>query len=592
MDPMGSRLNEVVVAVLLLVWTAVACQALDEGRGEPDPIVGRWQWFNGQVMVFDPGATVNGETQNRWRLADPRERKYEVRWAAGRFVDTLVLAPDGKRLSGQNQEGVRVTAERLAPVPRRMRLLVDRARSKRGGDGVILLNVRRLRKAGREVTKPRGVFVRRLNYGLLRSESLREFDVLAVATTDGLYYDQEFRRRLNMSYADEERAAVREFVTKGGGLLMTGNGFRWAQRNRAVSVEAQQAPLAQERMTLNQLAGAFGVMFTAERPSRRDRKNLRIAAHPCYGERGVAELSEILGSGSYCVLSVRPEIEAEALVADGSGRPLAVAFRCGEGRVVAVGADMWSQDRPESYELASDVLTWLGEGRLSAQYGQRAEPETVESSTSIERDGFRLLYNPQIEYRATAIAPLAERSLRFTDGLLAGSQRAMRKLSIRLIIAEQGGASGKNINVSALGPLHRIAGVVAHERAHQFYRGVREEYFAHYIGIRARMSLGYPDEARAIIAAETAAFRAEDPKGDGIDIMGPMSRAAQGKYVWMLEELEKKHGPDFIGKFFARWRQDVSAPRSLDAAHFVQYMSEAAGEDLAPWFKALGTTTE
>ncbi len=78
-----------------------------------DAVVGSWKWFTGSTVVLDPGGTIGGNPKNVWTCEDADTRTFVLRWGS-RFVDTLVLSADGRRLEGKNQHGSRVTGERVA----------------------------------------------------------------------------------------------------------------------------------------------------------------------------------------------------------------------------------------------------------------------------------------------------------------------------------------------------------------------------------------------------------------------------------------------------------------------------------------------
>lgn len=76
-------------------------------------IVGRWHWFTGNSAEFGPNGVMPG-TGNSWRCIDPKAGVFQIVWNNGKWVDTLTLSADGKRLKGKNQKGGRVWGERLA----------------------------------------------------------------------------------------------------------------------------------------------------------------------------------------------------------------------------------------------------------------------------------------------------------------------------------------------------------------------------------------------------------------------------------------------------------------------------------------------
>ena len=84
-------------------------------RAEVDlsALVGRWAWFNGiDVDVEGDGFFVVVLDGNA-ALEDAGSRSFRFVWQNDKWVDTLVLSEDGKRLSGTNQNSQPVYGERL-----------------------------------------------------------------------------------------------------------------------------------------------------------------------------------------------------------------------------------------------------------------------------------------------------------------------------------------------------------------------------------------------------------------------------------------------------------------------------------------------
>ena len=79
-----------------------------------DPIVGRWRWFNNRIYVLNPNGTTT-PTGGHWTCASPDQtpRKYVIDWNEELNIDTLYLEKSGAKLSGHNQKGKRITADRL-----------------------------------------------------------------------------------------------------------------------------------------------------------------------------------------------------------------------------------------------------------------------------------------------------------------------------------------------------------------------------------------------------------------------------------------------------------------------------------------------
>ncbi len=83
-----------------------------------DTAIGQWKWFNGGSVTLTPqkAVMVNGKPEGRWECSDPNKGTTIVRWKGG-FVDYVNVA--GNRMTGKNQQGVAVSADRQTAPPRK-----------------------------------------------------------------------------------------------------------------------------------------------------------------------------------------------------------------------------------------------------------------------------------------------------------------------------------------------------------------------------------------------------------------------------------------------------------------------------------------
>jgi len=81
-----------------------------------DAIIGTWKWFTGRNHTFGPNGT-SSTAQVSWQCIDPQRRIVRINWSNGRFIDTLTISADGRRVEGQNQQGNRVWGIRHEPQP-------------------------------------------------------------------------------------------------------------------------------------------------------------------------------------------------------------------------------------------------------------------------------------------------------------------------------------------------------------------------------------------------------------------------------------------------------------------------------------------
>lgn len=103
----------------LLAQEGAALPKADEARAK-DPILGKWVWHGGHpvTVAADGTATSTKGPRATWKFLNNKEleRKYEVVWDEGIFIDTVRLSRDFKKVEGKNQKGERITAVR-APAP-------------------------------------------------------------------------------------------------------------------------------------------------------------------------------------------------------------------------------------------------------------------------------------------------------------------------------------------------------------------------------------------------------------------------------------------------------------------------------------------
>ncbi|WP_193212676.1 hypothetical protein [Luteolibacter marinus] len=75
--------------------------------------VGTWKWFSGATVVIKANGESVDETRNgrgTWKIVNGGS--VEITWDGGDWVDTMVVSSDLQRMSGTNQNGDRISAER------------------------------------------------------------------------------------------------------------------------------------------------------------------------------------------------------------------------------------------------------------------------------------------------------------------------------------------------------------------------------------------------------------------------------------------------------------------------------------------------
>jgi hypothetical protein len=77
-------------------------------------ISGKWKWFNGAEVTFYSNGAVDASNgaKGNWQCTHSVGRVYVIKWTNG-WTDTLTLSTNGRRLSGKNNMGSPVTAQRM-----------------------------------------------------------------------------------------------------------------------------------------------------------------------------------------------------------------------------------------------------------------------------------------------------------------------------------------------------------------------------------------------------------------------------------------------------------------------------------------------
>jgi hypothetical protein len=98
----------------IFICSLVAFSAIAADPAPTDPIVGRWRWFNNRIYVLNADGTTT-PNEGHWKCVSPNQtpRKYVIDWREELNIDTLYLEKSGAKLSGKNQKGRHITADRL-----------------------------------------------------------------------------------------------------------------------------------------------------------------------------------------------------------------------------------------------------------------------------------------------------------------------------------------------------------------------------------------------------------------------------------------------------------------------------------------------
>ena len=439
-----------------------------------------------------------------------------------------------------------------------------------------------LRREGYQVTQ---------NRGTLRTKLLDDYDIVLIQQlTTPLEFDPEFIDGLE------------QWVQRGGRLFIVGHAVQWRNFNRT----------SDAGYPLNKLARAFGFRFDER---EKGRFPLKGATHAI--AEGTTTINEdkydprarIWGPGWLKANGVGL-IEAKSatpVIVDADGKLVMAARRIGKGRVVAFTGKrlLWGCTEKSSIQYDVDdealvrrVFDWLAEGRPPR-----------ENVTSLI--GFRhpdiVLKGKRTSIRTTEV--LRERSQftldqfdRVYDTLYGYFMvPAFSKLKINALAGAGGGyRGGDDIGIAVLASDDGLKSLLLWEMTNGWGPPIPRswgEMWAFHTGNVLKGRLGIQTPAQRIASRHRALQETitADPTLTKIDLADAgdekTHRKVLIKALFVMEELERIH-PGFIPRLCRIHRVLHAKIEAVSMQEFVYLCSLAAGRDLYPYFRSLGTTVE
>lgn len=294
-----------------------------------------------------------------------------------------------------------------------------------------------------------------------------------------------------------------------------------------------------------------------------------------------------------------------ALVRDDDGQPVLARRAWGEGTVLIGSRGLFGQ-RPD----ASDPINagWITPLLVECATRKAVDPKRPPRSSWAEMT--KEIGPLTLEFHR-GTEPFAERiaaeylEIRPHLAAITGVEPAPGMIQRLLILPTGGGgfSSGERIAIGAWWggyPESRypMVELIGHEAGHSWVLPHAEplwnEPIATWLGIQVGRRLGLPEAAGAL--AETIArARDLDPHLDALDPLAPGAPRdlVWGKSFFVFEELERRHGPGAMAKYFRAKRSRVAADRpAYGMDDCVAVWSAAVGEDLFPWFRSLAFGVE
>jgi hypothetical protein len=431
---------------------------------------------------------------------------------------------------------------------------------------------------------------------------LKNYDVVLLVNSSARFH-----------YAEPELHAIEKFVEEGGGLLVICNAA-------AMTMEAGEFPFhirvlqktceelwnrryvhaALEEMPLNAALRLFGLRIVNHRSHG---ENLTIHKHPSISIPEDRTLVRRLRLSSFTL--VAPE-DAHILIEDKDGGAVGgVAHLYGKGRVVVFAEpSLFSPSAVQrlAQNWVQGMVKWLATGQLSEGSGVSEIPALIDAENYEKHiDGLTIRSNDFTKEAVPLISRYAK-SIADDDRAYLGFRSCPLTLTL-WAGGDAGGASGRHVDISCLSSNAAIIGEIGHEMAHAillssspYYAYGPPRWFvegatAQYLAIRALRATGFNEEARDFYNLTWQVIQNERA-GKKVDI-SKNANAYHPKATWVMDVLERRYGPSFLRRFchFPADARDsfpfVEANRIL-----IYYLSRTAGEDLFPFFSAIGTTVD
>ncbi|MCH2153955.1 MAG: hypothetical protein MK089_11510 [Phycisphaerales bacterium] len=289
-----------------------------------------------------------------------------------------------------------------------------------------------------------------------------------------------------------------------------------------------------------------------------------------------------------------------SLIIDREGLPVLAERSVGSGTLVVGSRGLFGQ-KPDASDPINDA--WVGsmltERAASKPIDPKRKPRRTWAEDSRMAGPLKIEFHDGTERFADDIVEVYE-EVRPHMLAITGVEPAPGMIQRMLILPTGGGgfSSGVCIAIGAWwggfpDKRYPMVELISHEAGHSWVLPHPEplwnEPIATWFGIQVGRRLGMP-EAEQTLQRQLRKGRKHDPDFTKMDPMveGAPRDLIWGKSYFIFEELERKHGPGAMAKYFTAKRKLVPAERkgySMDDC--VAVWSMATGEDLFPWFRSL-----
>jgi hypothetical protein len=118
-SPQKQHMKTAIYSFLCFILTlgSLSLAAFTESDSKKDPITGKWLYHDKYTATISPDGTTsypNG-LKGTWRYLQTRdgERKYEIDWKGGLYIEMFSLSKDRNTLDGTNKNGEHIRAVRV-----------------------------------------------------------------------------------------------------------------------------------------------------------------------------------------------------------------------------------------------------------------------------------------------------------------------------------------------------------------------------------------------------------------------------------------------------------------------------------------------
>ncbi len=343
----------------------------------------------------------------------------------------------------------------------------------------------------------------------------------------------------------------------------------------------------------------------AERFGFRMIRGDRASIFACDPLTGFGSPHEVTAGAAHCRL--RPAPDQVVLIKDAGGKAVAAARIVARG-VVVVWADdgaYWdfcAQREVETMKIASapttvSLLRYLVDGRNADREGQvsRIQAENVQQQGSL-----RYRYSNANAHAAGQLMRQAPTVIRMVEQCNGISPPDDEPFTIHCLSSNGGGWAGAQaVGVCVYGddPAYPIK-VMAHELTHATtgpWPWAFNEAWATIVGIRTADAIGYRASASIELRQIFEQIDQTDKHHNHLDMMASTddrnNPAYKHKAAWMIFELEKKFGRDFMVRFLALRNQTCGQRKEINLEQTFTLFAQTCGDpNVWRWFQDCGTS--